>query len=1007
MGSRVAEQSGSSRTTNSAQDDPRSRVVIVPDKDRYVEPSDDSATISAEPPFLGEQHETIVSKQRPGSSNRLSLDAALADSTLNPAEMGTLLKGEMLGHFRMEEFVGGGGMGVVFRATDTRLGRIVAVKILTRDRTDADTLRRFQNEAQSAARLDHENIARVYYVGEDRGLHFIVFEFIEGTNIRDLVQKEGPLPVETAISYVLQVAEALEHASMRNVIHRDIKPSNVLVTATGRAKLVDMGLARLHQMESDTGDLTASGVTLGTFDYISPEQARDPRTADVRSDLYSLGCTFYFMLTGRPPFPEGTVLQKLLSHSTEEPTDPRMLRPDLDDQIVQTLQRLLAKQPAQRYQRASELIGHLLLVAERLNLGPIARNGAVWSEPRNSSLAMLQWALPWALPILLFIVLVLVLIGVWSSPEPFEFGAKEVQLRMAQTESPAEVSGLEDAKQDAGETAEAARRPAAEPQPELPVPKSSAGPDVSGVPIGSEPGSEAIVEAKDQLKPVAQPPSEQGDASKPDTTKPSEAVQDSSASGASTPEPKASIDSPAPTVEPPAALPSTVPSSTAPTALPPSTPPVDDGLPEGTVADPETSATTVPADPSETLTEEIAKIVVSDQPEAEGDNILSVSSLSVACREARRLGVKQIELHFDGPRDEAALDITSSELTISSGIGYQPLIVFRPRDEALSTDDGSAIDARGSRLVWQNVQILLDLSEAPSRGWSLFRLHSFVGLELQNSVLTIRNVDDQGRSLHRPVTFVSVEARPSEEPEDDRKPPISYYVNLTDTMLRGQASVVRAEQATAFRLYAQNSLIVTRNHFADVEGSRNRPSLRDGRIDIVLRHTTIASQMGLVRMTCNDQNPHQLDLFTDIADSILYITDDQAPVFHRMGISDVGTVENHLDLRGRDNFYPGSTILLRLGPAQNGEDFYDFDFDQRGQMPFVEEKSPHLMLIWRGLPGAGFSEERHMPAHYELEQSEFNPAFRLGEEPPVGASVLRLPTPLPLPAELGSDRSVP
>ena len=239
---------------------------------------------------------------------------------LKPLEVGKMLEGERLGQFVLERYVGGGGMGVVFQALDTTLNREVAVKVLAHSQSrDEETLRRFKNEAQSAARLDHDNIARVYYVGEDRGVHYIVFEFIEGVNIRDLVQRDGPLSLADATSYTLQVAEALSHASQRDVIHRDIKPSNVLITPEGRAKLVDMGLARLHQVEHPDNDLTASGVTLGTFDYISPEQARDPRSADVRSDLYSLGCSFYFMLTGRPPFPEGTVLQKLLQHQSEDP----------------------------------------------------------------------------------------------------------------------------------------------------------------------------------------------------------------------------------------------------------------------------------------------------------------------------------------------------------------------------------------------------------------------------------------------------------------------------------------------------------------------------------------------------------------------------------------------------------------------------------------------------------------------------------------------------------------
>ena len=294
--------------------------------------------------------------------------------------VGETLVGTHLEHFMLEEFVGKGGMGAVFRASDNKLGRTVAVKVLSQNRTDSDSLRRFTNEAQSAARLDHPNIARVYYVGEDRGWHFIVFEYINGVNIRDLVEHKGPLPLDEAWSYVLQISDALVHASERDVVHRDIKPSNILVTSQGTAKLVDMGLARLHQVENTDSDVTASGVTLGTFDYISPEQARDPRTTDVRSDIYSLGCTLYYMLTGLAPYPTGTVLQKLLSHSSDPPPNPQIYRNDLDDGTVRILHKMLAKRPGDRYQQPRDMIVDVLSLVEQLGL-KIKQDGRNWESP--------------------------------------------------------------------------------------------------------------------------------------------------------------------------------------------------------------------------------------------------------------------------------------------------------------------------------------------------------------------------------------------------------------------------------------------------------------------------------------------------------------------------------------------------------------------------------------------------------------------------------------------------
>lgn len=353
---------------------------------------------------------TVISKRPP-------LVEPFIGQSLSPADMGRTLVGQRLGHFELQEFVGGGGMGAVFRATDTMLNRTVAVKVLSGQSTEDDTLARFKKEAQNAARLDHERIARVYYVGEDQGFNYIVFEYIDGVNVRDLVQESGPLPISDAVYYTLQIAEALRHASRRDVVHRDIKPSNILVTQDGRAKLVDMGLARRHEVESQQSDLTASGVTLGTFDYISPEQARDPRNADVRSDIYSLGCTLYYMLTGRPPFPDGTVLQKLFSHATDTPPDPRLYRPDIPEDVCRTITKMLAKAPTQRFQSPDDLIIDLLKIADRIGLDSTSGESSVWvSRPANRA----RWYerhLPWAAPVMVLIAVILLLDWFSTSPE--------------------------------------------------------------------------------------------------------------------------------------------------------------------------------------------------------------------------------------------------------------------------------------------------------------------------------------------------------------------------------------------------------------------------------------------------------------------------------------------------------------------------------------------------------------------------------------------------------------
>ena len=288
------------------------------------------------------------------------------------------ISGITIGHFRIQKRIGIGGMGSVFLALDERLKRDVALKVLSPSLSlDQTSIQRFQNEAQAAARLDHDNIARVFYCGEENGLHYIAYEYVPGQNLRDVIRAKGWLDPPEAVNYAIQLTAALHHSSSAGVIHRDIKPSNVLITPFGRAKLVDLGLARKTSLETSM-ELTVPGTTMGTFDYISPEQARDPHSVDVRSDIYSLGCTLYHMLTGEPPYPEGTVLQKLLDHHAKDPPDPAKKNRRVSPMLSHVVRKMMASQPAHRYAIPADLLRDLLLVARSLGAGAVPIDGQVW-----------------------------------------------------------------------------------------------------------------------------------------------------------------------------------------------------------------------------------------------------------------------------------------------------------------------------------------------------------------------------------------------------------------------------------------------------------------------------------------------------------------------------------------------------------------------------------------------------------------------------------------------------
>jgi serine/threonine protein kinase len=269
---------------------------------------------------------------------------------------GFLLAG---GKYRLLEKLGAGGMGQVVLCEHVRMKRLVALKVLPTDRLkdDQSALERFDREARASAALDHPNIVRAHDMDTDGKLHFLVMEFVDGSSLQDIVKKHGPFEIHRACNYIAQAAEGLQHAHEAGWVHRDIKPGNLLVDRAGTVKILDMGLARLFTDDSD--NLTRKyekNAVLGTADYLAPEQATNSSDVDIRADIYSLGATFYFLLTGRGPFDQGTVTQKLIWHQTKPPDSIRSLRPDVPKELEAVINKMMAKKPVHRYQEPAAIV---------------------------------------------------------------------------------------------------------------------------------------------------------------------------------------------------------------------------------------------------------------------------------------------------------------------------------------------------------------------------------------------------------------------------------------------------------------------------------------------------------------------------------------------------------------------------------------------------------------------------------------------------------------------------
>lgn len=274
-----------------------------------------------------------------------------------------------LGRYIITDWIGQGGMGQVFKAVHEMLGRECAIKVLPINKTTPEAIENFRREIRAQARLEHPGLVHAYDAGVDGNVHYLVVEYVPGTDLRKLVRSRGKLSVHQAASIVRQAAEGLAYAHHRNLIHRDIKPGNILVTSTGVAKLSDLGLAFHLNDPSDP----RYGKIVGTADYLSPEQIKNPTQVTSVSDIYSLGCTLYYAVTGKVPFPGGTSKSKARRHLEETPWHPRRFNEEVSDEFVDLIGDMMEKNPAERIQTAEE-------VAQRL--APWARDeGVQVAEP--------------------------------------------------------------------------------------------------------------------------------------------------------------------------------------------------------------------------------------------------------------------------------------------------------------------------------------------------------------------------------------------------------------------------------------------------------------------------------------------------------------------------------------------------------------------------------------------------------------------------------------------------
>ncbi len=860
-----------------------------------------------------------VSHAGPDQSRRLFPAAAESDDVV----------GVRIGHFTIQRRIGTGGMGSVFLATDERLRRNIALKILAPSLSvDPSSVQRFQNEARAAARLDHDNIARVFFYGDDAGLHYIAYEYIAGSNLRDVIRLRGKLEPAEAVNYTVQLAAALSHTSAAGVVHRDIKPSNILITPQRRAKLVDLGLARRESHEA-SAELTVAGTTLGTFDYISPEQAKDPRNVDVRSDIYSLGCTLYHMLTGEPPYPEGTVLQKLLDHQGKDVPDPARKNRRVSPALSAVVRRMMASDPRRRYANPGELLRDLLIVARSLGSGAVPIDGQVWLTATRFQPPAWQRNIGW---VATAAALVLFVVGMQRYPSLVPRFDDHRTAPVAAAQSPkGEVpnsrnptSPVDSASGSVGGEAQPLAPTVAETTPKTTITRDPIPGVTQGPPLSDD--VDVVGQSGRVLNPIPLDPKLAGGMF--------EAKELVVLSGAASP--RTTGNDAAPIPKPNSTVPK--PNSTV------SVPGKEELPPVATITKPAPGAAE-PVPPPAVPTDAGRVVSILDGK--------IYGSLEAACAEAKDGSI--IELRYNGSRGETERPIRLSNkknIIVRGGSGFRPLIAFAPTEPPTDATQSRMITVTGGSLELFNVDLSLVIPEriAADR-WALFSLERPEKLQLHGVTITVANPNAQPACVIEQVAAAGQglgnvgmmkNGMPAEPPK----------VSISECLVRGECDLILLRDAVPVRFQIKDVLVALQGSLFHGMCQTEPSNVESDRVTLELDHTTCCLSEGLIVTEGIDNLTDRTPPVLVIARNNILSCGPNRPLIVMKDAGDLTDMQRLFFWNGDRNYYDSVSVFWQLGGRQSAATARQLNFDEWRNYWGNNEGtgSTNAAVVWRTKP---------------------------------------------------------